>query len=415
VTKFCELDLAPELVRAIQEKGYKNPTPIQAKGIPRILEGRDLVGCAQTGTGKTAVFVLPILHHLRKGPAKHLRALILVPTRELAAQVTESIRTYGRHLHLKSVAIFGGVSHVPQQQKLRQGVDLLVATPGRLLDHLERGNVHFRNLEFFVLDEADRMLDMGFIGDVRKIARKLPSRRKTLLFSATMPESIHQLAKELLSSPVRVEVSRQSSPAEGIQQEICPVVVSNKRNFLQHLIREEKMLQTLVFTKTKRGVEKLSKFLLRSGYPVAAIHGNKSQWARTQALESFRKGRVEILVATDVASRGLDVNGISHVVNFDVPHSPEDYVHRIGRTARAGRGGNALTLMSPEEKPLVREIEKLIGKRIPVRKPTDFNTRSKSYQPVNQLENSVERKTCEPRRTATRSSNKGNGRARRYW
>ncbi|HEX9757457.1 MAG TPA: DEAD/DEAH box helicase [Nitrospiria bacterium] len=367
MTKFSDLGLAPELLRAIQEKGYKNTTPIQTQGIPRILEGRDLVGCAQTGTGKTAVFVLPILHHLRLGQPKHLRALILVPTRELAAQVYESVRTYGRYLHLKSAAVFGGVSLVPQQQKLRQGIDLLVATPGRLLDLMERGNVNFKNLEFFVLDEADRMLDMGFIGDVRKIARKLPSKRRTMLFSATMPEPIHQLAKELLNSPVRVEVSRQSSSAEGIHQEICPVVVSNKRNFLQNLIREEKMLQTLVFTKTKRGVEKLSKFLIQSGYPVATIHGNKSQWARTQALESFRRGKVNILVATDVASRGLDVVGISHVVNFDVPHSPEDYVHRIGRTARAGKGGNALTLMSPEEKPLIWAIEKLIGKRIPVR------------------------------------------------
>ncbi len=253
------------------------------------------------------------------------------------------------------------------------------------------------------------MLDMGFIGDVKKIAREIPSTRKTMLFSATMPEPIHRLSKELLRSPVRIEVSRQSSPADGIQQEICPVLDFNKRRVLQDLIRKEKMFQTLIFTRTKRGVEKLSKFLGQSGYPVAAIHGNKTQSARTHALESFRKGRVEILVATDVASRGLDVDGISHVVNFDVPQSPEDYVHRIGRTARGGRGGNALTLMSPEEKPLVRAIERLIGKRIPVRKPTELTHDSKTHQPMNKRGNSVGYKTQTSRKTARVFINKSNG------
>ncbi len=381
--KFSELGLAPEIVRAVQDERYETPTPIQARGIPPALEGRDLVGCAQTGTGKTAVFLLPVLHRLRTGPGSRLRALILVPTRELAVQVAASVRTYGRHLRLQSLAVFGGVGLEPQQQKLRQGVDLLVATPGRLLDHLERGNVHFRDLEVFVLDEADRMLDMGFIRDVRKIIRLLPDQRQTMLFSATMPAAIQQLAREILKSPAFVEVSRRSAPAEGVRQVVCPAVVPHKRHLLHHLIAEDKMPQTLVFTRTKHGADKLAAFLSRSGHPVAAIHGNKSQSARTQALESFRRGRVGILVATDVASRGLDVDGISHVVNFDVPHSPEDYVHRIGRTARAGRVGNALTLMSPEERPLIRAIEQLIGQRIPLREVTDYRVPEDSAQGLN--------------------------------
>lgn len=413
--KFIELGLAPELVRAVQDQRYETPTPIQAQGIPVALEGRDLIGCAQTGTGKTAVFVLPILHRLRTGPAHRLRALILVPTRELAAQVSRSVLNYGRHLQLKSAVVFGGVGLEPQQQKLRQGVDLLVATPGRLLDHLERRNVDLRNLEIFVLDEADRMLDMGFIRDVRKIVRKLPSERQTMLFSATMPEAIRQLAKEILKEPVLVEVSRRSTPAEGIRQVVCPVGVPHKRHLLRHLLAEEKMLQTLVFTRTKHGANKLSEFLEKSGHPVAAIHGNKSQSARMQALESFRRGRVGILVATDVASRGLDVNGISHVVNFDVPHSPEDYVHRIGRTARAGREGSALTLMSPEERPLVRAIERLIGQRIPIREVTGYTVPRDAGQPVSRHGNSLEDRPWKPQGQFARSAKRWHRQRRRSW
>ncbi len=412
--KFNELGLAPELVRAVQDQRYETPTPIQAQGIPLALEGRDLVGCAQTGTGKTAVFVLPILHRLQTGPSNRLRALILVPTRELAAQVAESVRTYGRYLRLKSAAIFGGVGLEPQRQKLRQGVDLLVATPGRLLDHMERGNVNFRNLEVFVLDEADRMLDMGFIRDVRKIVRALPSERQTMLFSATMPDAIQQLAKEILKSPAQVEVSRRSAPAEGVRQTVCSVGVPHKRHLLQHLIAKEKMSQTLVFTRTKHGANKLAEFLDRSGHSVAAIHGNKSQSARTQALDSFQRGRVRILVATDVASRGLDVDGISHVVNFDVPHSPEDYVHRIGRTARAGRVGDALTLMSPEEKPLVRAIERLIGQRIPVREVTGYTVPSDPTQGSNRQIHFSDRPWRQGSPTS-RSSTRWNRQRRRSW
>jgi ATP-dependent RNA helicase RhlE len=412
--KFNELGLAPELVRAVQDQRYETPTPIQAQGIPLALKGRDLVGCAQTGTGKTAVFVLPILHRLQTGPSNRLRALILVPTRELAAQVVESVRTYGRHLRLRSAVIFGGVGLEPQRQKLRQGVDLLVATPGRLLDHMERGNVNFRSLEVFVLDEADRMLDMGFIRDVRKIVRALPLERQTMLFSATMPEAIQQLAKEILKSPALVEVSRRSAPAEGVRQTVCSVGVPHKRHLLQHLIANEKMSQTLVFTRTKRGANKLAEFLDRSGHSVAAIHGNKSQAARTQALDSFQRGRVRILVATDVASRGLDVDGISHVVNFDVPHSPEDYVHRIGRTARAGRVGDALTLMSPEEKPLVRAIERLIGQRIPVREVTGYAVPSGSTEGSPRRIHFSER-PWRPGSPAHRPTTRWNRQRRRSW
>jgi ATP-dependent RNA helicase RhlE len=412
--KFNELGLAPELVRAVQDQCYETPTPIQAQGIPLALEGRDLVGCAQTGTGKTAVFILPILHRLRTGPSNRLRALVLVPTRELATQVVESVRTYGRYLRLKSAAIFGGVGLEPQRQKLRQGVDILVATPGRLLDHMERGNVDFRRLEIFVLDEADRMLDMGFIRDVRKIVRALPLERQTMLFSATMPEAIQQLAKEILKSPVLVEVSRRSAPAEGVRQTVCSVGVPHKRHLLQHLIAKEKMSQTLVFTRTKRGANKLAEFLDRNGHSVAAIHGNKSQSARMQALDSFQRGRVRILVATDVASRGLDVDGISHVVNFDVPHSPEDYVHRIGRTARAGRIGDAMTLMSPEERPLIRAIEKLIGQRIPIREVTGYTVPSDSTRSSNHQGHFSDRPWRQGN-PASRSSTRWNRQRRRNW
>jgi ATP-dependent RNA helicase RhlE len=413
--KFSDLGLSPELVRAVQDQRYETPTPIQTQGIPPALAGRDLIGCAQTGTGKTAVFVLPILHRLRTGPAPRLRALILVPTRELAAQVAQSVRTYGRHLRIKSAAVYGGVGLEPQQQKLRQGIDLLVATPGRLLDHMERGNVNFRSLEMVVLDEADRMLDMGFIRDVRRIVRELPAERQTLLFSATMPEAIRQLAEEILREPVLVEVSRRSTPAEGIRQVVCPVGVSDKRHLLRHLLAEEKMLQTLVFTRTKHGANKLSEFLGRNGHPVAAIHGNKSQSARTQALESFRQGRVGVLVATDVASRGLDVEGISHVVNFDVPRSPEDYVHRIGRTARAGREGNALTLVSPEERPLIRAIEQLIGRRIPVREVTGYTVHRDSAPPLNPQGRAIGVKPWQQGGPSARFAKGGDRQRRRSW
>jgi len=367
------LGLAPEITRAVREEGYEAPTPIQEKAIPGILAGRDLIGCAQTGTGKTAAFTLPILHRLRAGASAEpragargrLRALILTPTRELAQQIGESLRAYGRHLRLESAVIHGGVGHAPQEEKVRRGVDILVATPGRLLDHMGRGYVDFRSLEVLVLDEADRMLDMGFIRDVRRIVGALPVRRQTLLFSATMPDEIRRLAKEILRDPVNVEVApRRSAPAKGVQQTLLPVPHGRKRDLMAHLLATEARGLTLVFTRTKHGANKLARHLEGHGHAVALLHGNRSQSQRTRALDAFKGNRARIMVATDIAGRGIDVEGIAHVVNYDLPNVPEDYVHRIGRTARAGATGAALSLVSPEDQPHVRGIEALIGHAI---------------------------------------------------
>jgi ATP-dependent RNA helicase RhlE len=359
------MGLAPELARSVREQGYETPTPIQMKAIPGVLAGRDLIGCAQTGTGKTAAFTLPILHRLRAGARGRLRALILTPTRELALQVEASLRTYGRHLRLESAVIHGGVGHGPQEEKLRRGIDLLVATPGRLLDHMGRGYVDFKGLEVLVLDEADRMLDMGFIRDVRRIVRALPARRQTLLFSATMPDEIRSLAKEILRDPVNVEVApRRSAPAAGVRQTLLPVDTRRKRDLMVHLLQTEARGLTLVFTRTKHGANKLARHLEGCGHVVALLHGNRSQPQRTKALDAFRAGRARVMVATDIAGRGIDVDGIAHVVNYDLPNVPEDYVHRVGRTARAGATGDALSLLSPEDHPHVRGIEALIGHAI---------------------------------------------------
>jgi len=362
---FAQLNLAPEIERAVEEEGYETPTPIQEGAIPGVLAGRDLIGCAQTGTGKTAAFTLPILHRLRAGTRGRLRALILTPTRELALQVAESLRVYGRHLRLDAAVVHGGVGLEPQQARLRRGVDLLVATPGRLLDLMGRGCVDFRSLEVLVLDEADRMLDMGFIKDVRRIVAATPSRRQTLLFSATMPDEIRRLAREILRDPVNVEVApRRSAPAAGVRQTLFPVASGRKRDLLAHLLETEARGLTLVFTRTKHGANRLARDLEGRGHSVAVLHGNRSQSQRTHALASFRGGRTRVMVATDIAGRGIDVDGISHVVNFDLPNVPEDYVHRIGRTARAGATGDAISLVSPEDHPHVRGIETLIGHTI---------------------------------------------------
>jgi ATP-dependent RNA helicase RhlE len=362
---FSTLGLAPEIERSVRDAGYETPTPIQEKAIPHLLEGRDLVGCAQTGTGKTAAFTLPILHRLRAGVRGRVRALILTPTRELAAQIAESVRTYGRHVNLKSATVYGGVGFQPQIDALRRGVDILIATPGRLLDHMGRGHADFRHLEVLVLDEADRMLDMGFIKDVRRIIKALPARRQTLLFSATMPDEIRRLAAEILRDPVNVEVApRRSAPAQGVQHVVMQVPAARKRDLLAHLLRTEAQGQVLVFTRTKHGANKLARQLEGQGHAVTALHGNKSQSQRTRALSEFKSGTARVMVATDIAGRGLDVEGIGHVVNFDLPNVPEDYVHRVGRTARAGATGHAISLMSPEERPHMRAIEALIGKAI---------------------------------------------------
>jgi len=364
---FSSLGLRPELVRAVAEEGYDAPTPIQRETIPLALTGRDVVGSAQTGTGKTAAFLLPILHRLAHDhPQSHrLRALVLVPTRELAEQVLERARAYGRHLHLRGAAIYGGVGMEPQTQALRRGVDLVVATPGRFLDHLGRGHLDLSQVQVLVLDEADRMLDMGFAPDVRRILDALPHARQTLLFSATISDDVDRLARRALQNHTAVETARRASPAEGIEHGIFAVDKLFKKDALVSILTLDFMRRVLVFTRTKYGADKLARHLKREGVPAAALHGDKAQSTRLRTLEDFRAGQLRILVATDLAARGIDVDDIELVVNFDVPADPEVYVHRVGRTARAGAQGLALTLMSPDEWLLMADIEKLIGQTFP--------------------------------------------------
>jgi ATP-dependent RNA helicase RhlE len=362
---FAALGLMPELVRAVADEGYEQPTPIQLEAIPLALAGRDLIGSAQTGTGKTAAFVLPILQRLQDGARGVLRALILVPTRELAEQVVTSIRAYGRHTHLKGAAVYGGVGMEPQTRALKHGADIVVATPGRLLDHMERGHVNFSKLEVLVLDEADRMLDMGFAPDVRKILNALPDQRQTMLFSATISPEVDALARRALNGHASVEIGRRAQPADGIEHVIVAVDKLQKRGALGSILKAKPAGQTLVFTRTKYGADKLVTFLRREGIAANALHGDKAQSQRQRTLDQFRSGEAEILVATDIAARGIDVDGIRMVVNFDVPTDPEVYVHRVGRTARAGAQGLALTLISPDEWLLMADVEKLIGKGFP--------------------------------------------------
>jgi len=380
---FQNLGLRAELVRAVSEKGYDTPTPIQTQAIPLVLEGRDLMGSAQTGTGKTAGFTLPMLQRLAeveppKNSRRPLRALIVTPTRELAAQVADSVSDYGRLLSLRSTVVFGGVSINPQKQKLIRGVDILVATPGRLLDHVSQRSVDLSRVELLVLDEADRMLDMGFIHDIRKLhmgfihdIRKLlallPKQKQTLLFSATFSDDIKKLANGLLKSPALVEVARRNTTVEAIEQVIHPVDKSRKRELLSFLIGSQRWQQVLVFSRTKHGANRLATQLVSDGINAAAIHGNKSQGARTRALADFKSGKVQVLVATDIAARGLDIDQLPHVVNFDLPNVPEDYVHRIGRTGRAGREGEAISLVCVDELKLLRDIERVIKREIPKR------------------------------------------------
>lgn len=377
---FLNLGLRAELADAVAAKGYTQPTAIQTQSIPPILEGRDLLGGSQTGTGKTAAFTLPMLQRLMAsenddGRGRRLpRALVLTPTRELAAQVGESVRTYGEGLHLHSTVIFGGVGMRPQVDQLRRGVDIIVATPGRLLDHAGQRNVDLSKIEILVLDEADRMLDMGFIHDIKKILALMPKRRQNLLFSATYSNEIKRLSDGLLHDPVLVEVAQRNTAAEKVTQIVHPVAKSDKRALLAHLINEGNWSQVLVFTRTKHGANRLAKQLDAEGITSSAIHGNKSQNARTQALASFKTGKIRVLVATDVASRGLDINRLPHVVNFELPNVPEDYVHRIGRTGRAGEEGAAHSLVSADEREFLRDIERLLKKEIPVKKIEGFET-----------------------------------------
>jgi ATP-dependent RNA helicase RhlE len=370
---FDQLDLAPEVRNAVRDAGYTHPTPIQQQAIPLAMAGRDLIGLAQTGTGKTAGFTLPIIHNLLTAPltddqgrpVHRVRVLILTPTRELAAQVEESFRKYGKYSELRVVPIFGGVGIEPQSRTLRKGVDVVVATPGRLLDHMERQNVNFDDLEVLVLDEADRMLDMGFAPQLNRIVDEIPAYRQTLLFSATMPPEVEALARKYLRKPVVVQVGRRSEAASTVTHAVYPVPRERKTTLLVELLKEADMDSVLIFTRTKHGADRVVRHLEDAGIAATAMHADKSQGERTRALEDFKSGKIRVLVATDIAQRGLDVSGISHVINYDVPQQPEDYVHRIGRTGRAAASGDAYTFMAPDEISMVRTIERTIGQQIP--------------------------------------------------
>jgi ATP-dependent RNA helicase RhlE len=369
---FDVLGLAEPLLRAVREQGYETPTPIQKQAIPAVLKGGDLMAGAQTGTGKTAGFTLPLLHRLAAEPAQRdargrvaIRALILTPTRELAAQVEESVRTYGKYLKLTSMVMFGGVGMGPQIDKLRRGVDILVATPGRLLDHHQQGTLDLKQVQIFVLDEADRMLDMGFIHDIKKVLAVLPAKKQSLLFSATFSDDIKALADRLLNAPALIEVARRNATAETIAQKVHPVGRERKKELLAHLIKSGDWHQVLVFTRMKHGANRLTEFLNKEGISAMAIHGNKSQGARTKALAEFKTGDLQVLVATDIAARGIDIDQLPHVVNFEMPNVPEDYVHRIGRTGRAGAQGEAVSLVCVDENIFLADIEKLIKRSIP--------------------------------------------------
>jgi ATP-dependent RNA helicase RhlE len=367
---FESLGLMAELLRAVSEKGYSVPTPIQTQAIPPVLEGRDLMGGAQTGTGKTAGFTLPLLQRLMSSAKpeqgrRPIRALVLTPTRELAAQVGESVEIYGKYLPLRSTVIFGGVKINPQINKLRSGIDILVATPGRLLDHVGQRTVDLSKVEILVLDEADRMLDMGFIRDIRKVLALLPKQKQTLFFSATFSDEIKRLANDLLHSPALIEVARHNTAAESVTQVVHPVDNKRKRELLSYLIGSNNWKQVLVFNRTKHGCNRLAEQLATDGITAAAIHGNKSQGARTKALADFKTGKVRVLVATDIAARGLDIDQLPHVVNFELPNVAEDYVHRIGRTGRAGNAGEAMSLVCVDELKLLKDIERLLKREIP--------------------------------------------------
>jgi len=374
---FASLNLCQPLLDALDEIGYVTPTPIQAQAIPDLIEGRDMLGCAQTGTGKTAAFALPILDAMAENPragSRRIRALMLCPTRELASQIHDNIEQYAQHLDIRSMVMFGGVSQRPQVNNLRRGVDILVATPGRLLDLISQGYVDLSHVQFLVLDEADRMLDMGFIRDIRKILAQIPKKRQSLLFSATIPHSIVELSRGMLSDPVRVSITPESTTVEAIEQSLMFVMRGDKRGLLTYIIEEERPEKVLVFSRTKHGCNRIVKQLGQDGIEALAIHGNKSQGAREKALRRFRRGTLQVLVATDVASRGIDVSDISHVINLDLPNEPDVYVHRIGRTGRAGQGGIAIAFCDENEGEYLRGIEKTIRQDLPVDEDQPFHS-----------------------------------------
>jgi ATP-dependent RNA helicase RhlE len=410
---FDTLGLSEELLRAVRDTGYTKPTPIQAQAIPAILKGSDIMAAAQTGTGKTAGFTLPLLQRLSNKPkvkSNRVRALVLAPTRELAAQVQESVFTYGKHMNLRSAVVFGGVGINPQMMKLRKGVDVLVATPGRLLDLYNQNAVRFNDLEILVLDEADRMLDMGFIHDIKKIMALLPKKRQNLMFSATFSNEIRQLAKGIINNPVEIDVAPRNSTVEKISQLVHPVDKARKIDLLSHLIKKGDWYQVLVFARTKHGSDKLVRKLRHHNINAAAIHGNKSQSQRTKALADFKQNKVQVLVATDIASRGIDIDQLSHVVNFDLPNVSEDYVHRIGRTGRAGKSGQAISLVSADEIKQLQDIEKLISFKIK-------REEIEGFEPEHVVPESIKTKSGNNKnRSRNNNSNKNNtSKKKRSW
>jgi ATP-dependent RNA helicase RhlE len=391
---FNHLLLHPSLLKSVRELGFARPTPVQADAIPPALQGRDVLACAQTGSGKTAAFLLPILHNLMDKPRGRTRALVLAPTRELAAQILEEFNALAIHTPLTGAAVYGGVSMGPQEHAFRAGVDVMVATPGRLLDHLRAPYAKLAHLEYLVLDEADRMLDMGFLPDIRRILRHVPSKRQTLFFSATMPPEILKLTQEMLKNPEMIQRARQAAPASGITQAIYPVSQDLKRTLLLHLLKSGQIEQALVFTRTKHRTNRLTEFLVRSGINAERIHGNRSQGQRTQALAGFKSGKYPVLIATDIAARGIDVEELGHVVNFDVPQAPEDYIHRVGRTGRAEATGDAFTFVAPDEESDLRDIEKAIGRRLPRVTVPDFDY---SARPADKFEVPIAQRIAEIR------------------
>lgn len=410
---FENLKLTEPVLRALQDEGYITPTPIQAKAIPCVLDGKDLLGCAQTGTGKTAAFSIPIIQNLlaetRGNGRKSIRALILTPTRELAAQIGDSINAYSRHTRLKHTVIFGGVSQKPQVEALRKGVDILVATPGRLLDLINQKIIDLQTIRFFVLDEADRMLDMGFIHDIKKILPLLPRKRQSLFFSATMPAEIEKLSRQILNHPVMIEVTPPSSTVEVIEQHVYRVEKTDKSKLLVHLLQDKAIESVLVFTRTKHGADKVARILGKSGIKAEAIHGNKSQNARVKAMNNFRDRTTRVLIATDIAARGIDIDHLSHVINYDLPNIPETYVHRIGRTGRAGRSGVAFSFCDSEEKVYLKDIERLIGRHIAEIQEHPFNTGVVRAVPVFSEKEELKKTVRREDRKSSRNSRFQNG------
>ena len=417
MSSFSTLQLCPQILDAVRKAGYTTPTPIQSAAIPRVLAGRDLIGIAQTGTGKTAAFVLPILELLARKPAQHRgpRALVVAPTRELAAQIDEHVRLLGKTTRIRCATIFGGVGETPQIDAVRRGVDIIVATPGRLLDLMGAGHVSLRNVEIAVLDEADRMLDMGFLPQIRRVVNALPKQRQTLLFSATLSPDIERITAEFLRAPETIEIGRRSNPADSVEQTLYPVPKSRKIELLIQLLRDASLDSVLVFSRTKHGADKIARKLKQAGVDAATIHSNRSQNQRVAALDAFKRGHARVLVATDIASRGIDVEGISHVINFDFPMHPEDYVHRIGRTGRAAATGDAVSFVTPDDEQYVRLLEKMIRKTIARKRIDGFDYGDRAVTPASLPARPTARKADPPRPALRPAPRSAPARQERRW